>query len=75
MNLLKIGAGWLKDSKNGNKYISGNMKINGKSYQVMIFKNTKKTKDTQPDFSINITTDEIAPAVEQPATDDDGLPF
>jgi hypothetical protein len=41
---------WRRKSKNGKEYLSGIVKINGKSIKVVAFVN-KKTKDTQPDYS------------------------
>ena len=46
-----IGALWLNESKKGNKYMSGNIEIDGVKHKILIFKNTK-TKDEQPDYRI-----------------------
>lgn len=43
---------WVRDSKSGNSYISGNLKIGDDEYSIRIFKNTKKDKPSQPDYSM-----------------------
>lgn len=45
----EIGALWLKESKNGNSFFSG--KIDGVG-DVVVFANTKKTKENQPDYRV-----------------------
>jgi uncharacterized protein (DUF736 family) len=47
-----IGACWLKESKNGNKYMNGCIELNGKKTYFVIFKNKKKTEDKHPDYII-----------------------
>lgn len=46
------GAGWIKTSKNGLKYILCKMNINGIDYNFSIFKNTKKQLEKHPDYNI-----------------------
>lgn len=46
-----IGALWLKNGKNG-QFLTGKIKINDEDLKIVIFKNTYKTKETQPDYSI-----------------------
>ena len=51
---ISIGALWLKESKNGNKYMSGvieseDLKIN--KMNIVVFKNSK-SKDSHPDYKI-----------------------
>ena len=47
-DLKKIGAMWLKTSKSGNKYLSGIVN----DQRIVVFKNTKKDKENQPDYQI-----------------------
>ena len=50
---FKIGSLWLKTSKDGNtKYMQGNIVINESKIDIVIFKNTKKTNENQPDYNI-----------------------
>lgn len=56
MGLTKIGALWVKDGKKG-KFMSGQVEIEGVKYAILVFKNTK-TSDKQPDYNINLRTDE-----------------
>jgi uncharacterized protein (DUF736 family) len=51
MSEKSIGALWLKESKNGNKYMSGVIEIDGKKHEIVIFKNTYK-QEKQPDYKI-----------------------
>ena len=46
-----IGALWIKEGQNG-KFMSGNVEINGVKHPILVFKNTKKEKDNQPDYKI-----------------------
>jgi uncharacterized protein (DUF736 family) len=47
-----IGACWLRESKRGSKYMSGNIEIDGKRINFVIFKNKNKKNDKQPDYNI-----------------------
>lgn len=46
-----IGALWVQTGKNG-EYWSGSIEINGTKQNVLVFKNTYKNKETQPDFKV-----------------------
>lgn len=49
----EIGALWTKESKNGNKFMSGTIEIDGQKKEVVVFKNTyKKEGEKTPDFRI-----------------------
>jgi len=48
----KIGALWLKEDKNGKKYMSGEIELNGEKVNILIFKNKYKKKDSHPDYII-----------------------
>lgn len=47
-----IGALWLNDSKAGTKYMAGNIEINGEKIKIVVFKNTYKKRDVEPDYKI-----------------------
>ena len=47
----KIGALWIKE-KDGNEFMSGLIKIDGKEHNITVFKNDYKVSDKQPDFNI-----------------------
>lgn len=40
---------WLRESKNGNEYLSGIVKIEGKEYKIVAF-SRQKTKESQPNW-------------------------
>lgn len=48
----EVGALWLKESKQGTKYMSGKLEIGGETVYVAVFKNNYKKKDTHPDYRI-----------------------
>lgn len=48
----KIGALWLREAKGGKKYMSGIIEDLTGDIQIVVFRNEKKEKDTQPDFQI-----------------------
>jgi len=48
----RIGALWLKEDKNGKKYMSGEIELNGEKVNIFIFKNKYKKKDIHPDYVI-----------------------
>lgn len=47
--MILLGGLWLNTSQNGNKYMSGRLGLGGK---LLIFKNTNKTTDNQPDYML-----------------------
>lgn len=47
----KIGALWAKKSAKGD-YFTGQIELNGEKIPVVVFFNSNKTKETQPDWSI-----------------------
>lgn len=52
-NKNKYYGAWVKTSKKGDKFINGKIEINGKTYYINIFTNTKKEKGSkQPDYNI-----------------------
>lgn len=47
------GAGWIKDGKNG-QYISCKVNVDGKDYNMAIFKNTKRKSEKSPAYNISV---------------------
>lgn len=47
----EIGALWLRTSKQGNKFYTGKISVDGKDYNIVVFKNKNK-KGQQPDLKI-----------------------
>lgn len=43
---------WVRETKNGKKFMGGLLKIDEKEYSIRIFKNEKKEKNTQPDYNL-----------------------
>jgi uncharacterized protein (DUF736 family) len=67
MALVEIGAGWTKESKKGNPYISVSidmdklnktLKMDQTKVNAVMMENKYKEKDTQPDYKISVRTDE-----------------
>jgi len=46
--MTKVGALWLRESKKGNKFMSGNCN----DVKIIVFKNGKKDNEKQPDYLI-----------------------
>jgi hypothetical protein len=66
---IKTGL-WKKQSKKGNSYYSGKIKIEDKEYWVRIFKNNKEN-DKQPDLNLFLDKDiEVQKNPGQDALDD-----
>lgn len=72
---MKIKTGlWKTESKKGNNYYKGKIKINNTDYTIAVFKNENKKSDTSPDLMIYLdekesvktsyTVDEIVNAEE-----------
>lgn len=52
-DLTKIGAFWLRDAKNGSKYMSGKIEQALPADAVLlVFKNNYKKEDKHPDYEI-----------------------
>jgi hypothetical protein len=66
---LKTGL-WKKQSKKGNSYYSGKIKIEDKEYWVRLFKNNKEN-EKQPDLNLILDKDiEVPKNPSQDALDD-----
>jgi uncharacterized protein (DUF736 family) len=48
----KIGALWVRKTKDGMEYFSGVLDLLGEDINIAVFYNDKKEKDNQPDFNI-----------------------
>lgn len=48
----KIGALWLKTTPKGEKYMSGQIELNGEKIRLAVFKNSKKELEKHPDYNI-----------------------
>jgi uncharacterized protein (DUF736 family) len=48
----KIGALWLKEAKDGKKYMSGVLEDLRGDIRIAVFKNDRKEKDNHPDYQI-----------------------
>ena len=47
-----IGALWLKQSKAGKTFMSGELDMNGEKIKIVVFKNNKDGVETRPDYQI-----------------------
>lgn len=47
-----IGALWLNTDKRGQKYMSGNVEIDGVKHDIIVFKNSYKDSEKKPDYVI-----------------------
>lgn len=73
-NPNKLGALWLKESKkDGKKYFSGVIEVNGVKEKIAVIKNNFKKEEKQPDYVILRKT--IKEGEVQPEKKDDGIPF
>ncbi len=78
----KIGALWLKETKDGKKYFSGVLEDMRGEIRIAVFKNDRKEKENQPDYQIIVSEErreQHAPADQtSQATDEvnlDDIPF
>ena len=49
------GGGWIKTDKNGQKYMSCNIEVNGQKVYFSMFKNGFKESEKHPDYVIRIS--------------------
>ncbi len=54
----KIGALWVRRSKDGMTYMSGTLEDLRGNIQIAVFKNDRKEKDNQPDFQIVLSEEQ-----------------
>ncbi len=55
-----IGAFWKKVSKNLTEYYSGNIEIDGKRINLVMFVNTAKKEDKHPDLQVYLSEPKVA---------------
>ncbi len=66
MALKRTGALWKKTDKNGKEYLAGQIDFGALGVSaIMIFENTYKEKENQPDYTLHIVND-IVPDEEAP---------
>lgn len=58
MPLRKIGALWLRKSKDGKDYMSGVLNDISGDIRICVFKNDKKENDKQPDYTLSVSIDD-----------------
>ena len=64
--LKRTGALWKKTDKNGKEYLAGNIDFGALGVSaIMIFENSFKEKENQPDYILNIVND-VEPKEEKP---------
>ncbi len=51
----KIGALWLKETKDGKKYMSGVLEDLRGDIRIAVFKNDRKEKENHPDYQIVVS--------------------
>ena len=63
---------WLNEAQSGQKYFSGSLGVSGK---LLVFKNSKKEKEQDPDYSLYLVPK--APKKDEEATADnqEAVPF
>lgn len=74
------GALWQKIGKEGKKYYSGQITIDGQEYYVSLFKNEKKITDKHPDLNLVLKPKEKRPTDifkgnTNPEYADENIPF
>lgn len=51
MAMRNCGAGWIKETKDKESFISASIEVGGKRINVVLFKNPNKRTDKDPDFT------------------------
>ena len=69
----KIGALWVRKSKDGRTYMSGLIKDMHGEIQIAVFKNDKKEKENQPDYNIVLSGNK--PKVAGAQNNGEKIPF
>lgn len=79
----EIGALWLNEGQGGKKYMSGNITVDGKRVDVVVFKNTfKQPGEKSPDYRVLLKGERGGSAPQSggggnhaPVDDDSDVPF
>lgn len=80
MAFEEVGAGWIKETKNGHKYISIKLKaaLDAGEY-LSLWKNKEKRGEKSPDYRLTVSTKEAKPKAEEDGftqeRSDDDIPF
>ena len=72
-----IGGLWIKVTKDGKQFMSGNIEIDGKKVEISLWRNDYK-KDNQPDYRIKLNDykkEEARQEVKAVEVEQDLLPF
>lgn len=73
------GAMWWHTSQKGTRYLSGNIEIDGKKHQIVMFENSYKEQEKHPDYKIYPSTprgDQVSDQAETVAkVFQDDIPF
>ncbi len=65
----KIGALWLKETKDGKKYMSGVLEDIRGEIRIAVFRNDRKEKDNHPDYQIILSEERKDRSESDQATD------
>lgn len=78
MGYEEVGAGWIKTTKKGTRYISIKLKANLDSGEFLsLWKNEEKRTDKSPDYRLTVNSDKPKTQREESPTNDpdDDIPF
>jgi len=50
-----VGAVWVRKMRNNEQFLSVNVKLDGKEYNLVAFKNSRKISQKQPDFRVYVS--------------------
>ena len=48
----KLGALWINEKKDGSKYMSGEIEVDGQTLKVVVLKNNYKKESKHPDYEV-----------------------
>lgn len=66
-NKQRLGGLWRRESKSGNKYLTGKITLDGQDYNLVIFAAKSKKTDKSPDFNVYLSEDTRGSNNSQPA--------
>lgn len=67
-----IGALWARESKKGDRFLTGHVTVGDQKVEIVVFKNGYKSAENQPDYRIYLSEPREAP---KPSLADDIPPF